>query len=133
LIGKVAARADRIGAKVVEVQGLADERKAKIKGLIEHLQLQFAVGRIATNDALFEQKQLIENAATAARTHIGGSLDQMNADLDKEIKELVDVLVELDAEGDERCIQQDRISVLESRRLDLAPQNSSKVLKGGDS
>jgi hypothetical protein len=98
LKAQISDKASGIGAKVAEVQGLADEQKTKVKGSIEHLQLQLALGRVATKDALLEQKQMIDKAAIAVRTHIRASLDQSDADLDKEIDELIDALVELDAE-----------------------------------
>lgn len=98
LKSRAAAKANIVSAKVAEVQGLADEQRTKVKGSIEDLQLQLALGRVATKDALLEQKQLIENAAMAARTHIRANLDQMDADLDKEVDDLIIDLVELDAE-----------------------------------
>ena len=95
---QISAKANTISAKVADAQGLAAEHKAKIKGSIEHLQLQLALGRVATKDALLEQKQLIENAATAARTHVRANLDQMDADLGKHINEWIGALAKLDAE-----------------------------------
>lgn len=98
LKNKASANAEAIEANVRQVQGLADEQKQKIAGSIEHLQLQLALGRVAAKDTLQEQKQMISNAAAAARAHIVANLDQMDADLNKEIDAWIDALEKLDAE-----------------------------------
>ncbi len=95
---QISANAEAIEAKVKQVQGLADEQKQKIAGSLDHLQLQLALGRVAAKDTLQEQKQVISNAAAAARAHIVANLDQMDADLNKEIDAWIDDLKQLDAE-----------------------------------
>jgi uncharacterized protein Yka (UPF0111/DUF47 family) len=98
LKNKASANAEAIEARVKQVPSLADEQKQKIAGSIEHLQLQLALGRVAAKDTLHEQKQMISNAAAAARAHIVANLDQMDADLNKEIDAWIDALEKLDAE-----------------------------------
>ncbi len=95
---QAAANAEAIEAKVKQVPGLAEEQKQKITGSIEHLKLQLALGRVAAKDTLHEQKQMIANAAAAARAHIVANLDQMDADLNKEIDAWIDALEKIDAE-----------------------------------
>ena len=95
---QAAANAEAIEAKVKQVPGLAEEQKQKITGSIEHLKLQLALGRVAAKDTLHEQKQMIANAAAAARAHIVANLDQMDADLNKEIDAWIDDLEKIDAE-----------------------------------
>ncbi len=95
---QAAANAEAIEAKVKQMPGLAEEQKQKITGSIEHLKLQLALGRVAAKDTLHEQKQMIANAAAAARAHIVANLDQMDADLNKEIDAWIDALEKIDAE-----------------------------------
>jgi hypothetical protein len=95
---QASANAKAIEARVKQVPGLADEQKQKIAGSIEHLQLQLALGRVAAKDTLHEQKQMIANAAAAARAHVAANLDQMDADLNKEVDAWIDALGKLDAE-----------------------------------
>jgi len=95
---QASANAEAIEAKVKQVPGLAEEQKQKIAGSIEHLKLQLALGRVAAKDTLNEQKQMIANAAAAARAHIVANLDQMDADLSKEIDAWIDALEKIDAE-----------------------------------
>ena len=97
---QASASAKAIEAKVKQVPGLAEEQKQKITGSIDHLQLQLALGRVAAKDTLHEQRQMIENAAAAARAHLVANLDQMDADLNKEIDAWIDDLGKLDAEMD---------------------------------
>ena len=95
---QLSANSETIETKVKKVQGLADEQKVKIAGSIEHLQLQLALGRVASKETLREQKQMIKNAAAAARAHIVANFDQMDADLNKEIDAWIDALEKIDAE-----------------------------------
>ncbi len=95
---QASASAKAIEAKVKQVPGLAEEQKQKITGSIEHLQLQLALGRVSAKDTLHEQKQMIANAAAAARAHIVANFDQMDADLNKEIDAWIDALEKIDAE-----------------------------------
>ena len=95
---QISANAEPIKAKVRKVQDLTDKQKDKIAEGLEHLQLQLALGRVATKDALHEQKEMIANAAAAARAHIVANVDQMDADLDKQIDAWIDALEKMETE-----------------------------------
>jgi chromosome segregation ATPase len=85
---------------VEETKAIADEKRSKIQGQIEHLQVQLALGKAETRDALESQKKKIGEGISSFETTVDEGIGSLGEVFDELKYVFVDKAHSLEAELD---------------------------------
>ncbi len=73
-------------SEVVKAKGLADEKKTEIQARFDELQVQLALGKAETRDAVEEQKKKIQRSIATLESTIDRELDAAGQSIDESLK-----------------------------------------------
>ena len=91
--------------KIDESKEVADEKKTEIQSRVEQLQVQLALGKAETRDALEEQKKKISDAVRTLESNIDEGIDATAAGFETLKQDLVELSDALDAEMESLHVQ----------------------------
>jgi len=91
---------NKFRTRVEETKAIADEKRSKIQGQIEHLQVQLALGKAETRDALESQKKKIREGISSFETTVDEGIGSLGEVFDELKYVVVDKVHSLEAELD---------------------------------
>jgi hypothetical protein len=101
----LATQIDDLAAKLDAAESLSSEKRQKIRGDIDHLRVQLALGKANTRDAFKAQMRQIDLAVARLDTSLDRELDEFASQLSEEARELVRATDQLSAEMDATLLQ----------------------------